>query len=46
MGDVGGGQPFPHTWRIDANYPALDRDRIEKLSIEFAYRLHLAEREH
>lgn len=31
---------------IDANYPALDRDRIANLSIEFSYRLHLAEREH
>ncbi|MCU0972897.1 MAG: hypothetical protein MUF80_02900 [Burkholderiales bacterium] len=31
---------------IDANYPALGRDRIENLSIDFAYRLHLAEGEH
>lgn len=31
---------------IEANYASMDRDRIESLAIDFAYRLHLAEQEH
>jgi hypothetical protein len=31
---------------VEANHPDLDRNRIENLSIDFAYRLHLAKAEH
>jgi len=31
---------------IEANHPRLNRDRIEDLAIEFAYRLHLVQRDH
>ena len=31
---------------IEANHPILNRDRIEDLAVEFAYRLHLAARDH
>jgi hypothetical protein len=31
---------------IEANYPALGQVRIENIAIEFAYRLHLAQRDH
>ena len=31
---------------IEASHPTLPRDRIESLAIEFAYRLHLAARDH
>lgn len=31
---------------IEANYPSLDRDRIERLAIDFAYRLHLVQQSH
>ena len=30
---------------IDANYPALDKERVENLAIEFAH-VHLAQQEH
>jgi len=31
---------------IEANYPTLGQVRIENIAIEFAYRLHLAQRDH
>jgi hypothetical protein len=31
---------------IEANFPGLDRDRIENIAIEFAYRLFIAQKHH
>jgi hypothetical protein len=31
---------------IEANFPGLDKERIENLAIEFAYRLFMAQRDH
>ena len=31
---------------IEANFPGLDKDRIENLAIGFAYRLFMAQRPH
>ena len=31
---------------IESNFPGLDKDRIENLAIEFAYRLFMAQRDH
>ena len=31
---------------IEAHFPGLDKDRIENLAIEFAYRLFMAQRDH
>ena len=31
---------------IEANFPGLEKDRIENLAIGFAYRLFMAQRDH